>query len=287
MVHGFFWNLAPSLPGLRKERLLLVNIFLIGVFEASCDYGDLDAVLHVVVLHGAKNDVRVFVRRFLNHARSFVNFVQSEARAAGNIDQNSLCALNGIVFEERAGNGAVRSIHGAVRAGGYGGTHHGVALAMHDGFHVREVAIDDAGYRNDIRDALHRLTQDVISDTESIEEAGAPLDGVHQALVGDDDDGVDGADKFLKGLFGLHHAALAFEGERFRDDGNTQRAQFAGERSYDGRRAAARASAEAGGNKNHVRAFQRFDNFFRVFKGGFAADFGIGARAESFGELRA
>src|SRR5712664_3944642 len=216
MVHGFFWNLAPCLPGLWKERLLLVNVFLIGVFKACRYYGDLDAVLHVVVLHGAKNDIRVFVRRFLNHTRSFVNFVQREARAAGNIDQDALRALNGIVFKERAGNGAVRRVHRAVRSSRHRGAHHSIALAMHDGFHIREVAVNDAGHRNNIRDALHRLTQDVVSDTESIEEAGAALDGVHQTLVGDDDDGVDGADEFLKGLLGLHHAALAFEGERFR-----------------------------------------------------------------------
>src|SRR6266436_1209614 len=230
MVHGFFWNLAPRLPGLRKERLFLVNIFLIGVFEACRDYGDLDAVLHVVVLHGAKDDVRVFVRRFLDHAGSFVNFVQREARAAGNVDEDALSALNGIVFEERAGNGTVRSIHGAIRAGGYSGTHHGVALAVHDGFHVREVAVNDAGHRDDVRNALHGLTQDVIRDTERIEEAGAALDGIHQALVGDDDDGVDGADKFLKSLLGLHHAALAFEGEGFRYHGNAERAKLARER---------------------------------------------------------
>ena len=42
-----------------------------------------------------------------------------------------------------------------------------------------------------------------------------------------------------------------------------------------------------GGDEHHVRAVERFENFLGVFERGFAADFGIGARAESLGELRA
>ena len=123
-------DFAAGLPGLREERRLLVDVFLVGVLEAGGDDGDLDGVLHVVVLHGAENNVGVLVRGFLDDARGFVDFMQREAGAAGNIDEDALRALNGIVFEERAGDGAVGGIHGAVCAGGDGGAHHGVALAV-------------------------------------------------------------------------------------------------------------------------------------------------------------
>ncbi len=113
------------------------------------------------------------------------------------------------------------------------------------------------------------------------------LDAIHQALVGDDDDGVDAADQFGERLFGLLHAALAFERERLGDDGDGERAEFAGKIRDDRSRAAAGAAAETGGDEDHVRAIERFENFFRVFERGFAADFGIRARAEAFGELRA
>src|SRR5207245_8288706 len=52
-----------------------------------------------------------------------------------------------------------------------------------------------------------------------------------------------------------------------------------------GRSAAAGASAEAGSNENHVRAFERFDDFFGVFEGSLAADLGIGPSTETFSEL--
>src|SRR5439155_14068227 len=195
----------------------------------------------------------------------FVDFMQRKAGAAGNVDEDALRALDGIVFKKRAGDGAIGGVHGAVCAGGDSSAHHSVALAVHDGFHVGEVAVDDAGHGGDVRDALNGLAKNVVGNAEGVEEAGAAFDGVHQALVGDDNDGVNGADQFLEGLLGLHHAALAFKSEGLRYHSHAQSPQFAGERSDHRRSAAAGASAKAGGNENHVRAFERFDNFFRVF----------------------
>src|SRR4029077_13582241 len=103
-----------------------------------------------------------------------------------------------------------------------GGAHDRVTLSVHDGFHVGEVAVDDAGHGDDVRNALHGLAKDVVGDPEGVEETCAALDGFHQALVRNDDNRVHGADEFLKRLFGLHHAALAFECERFCDHGNAE-----------------------------------------------------------------
>ncbi len=168
-----------------------------------------------------------------------------------------------------------------------GRAHHGVALAGHDGFHVGEVAIDDAGNGDDVADALHGLAQDVVGDAERLEEAGALLDALHQPLVGDHDHGVDAADQFGQRLLGLLHAALAFERERLGDHGDGERAEFAREIGDHGRRAAAGAAAEAGGDEHHVRAVERFEDFLGVLERRLAADLGIRARAEPLGELRA
>ena len=54
-----------------------------------------------------------------------------------------------------------------------------------------------------------------------------------------------------------------------------------------GARAAAGAAAEARGQKNHVRAFEGFDDFVGIFERRLAANLGIRARAEPLGELPA
>src|SRR5207244_267609 len=65
LLHRLIWYFAAGLPSLRQERLLLVDVFLVGVLEAGGDNGDLHGVLHVVILHGAENNVGIFVRGFL------------------------------------------------------------------------------------------------------------------------------------------------------------------------------------------------------------------------------
>src|SRR5262249_45766689 len=107
----------------------------------------------------AENNVRIFRCSFLNDRRRFMDFVQRKARAAADVDKNSLRALNRIVFEQRAGNRAIRGVHGTVGTCCNRSSHHGVTLAAHYRFHVREVTIDDAGNGDDVRNALYCLAK--------------------------------------------------------------------------------------------------------------------------------
>ena len=89
-----------------------MRLFLVGVLEAGGDDRDFDGVFHLVILNRAKNNVSVFVRGFLYDGRGFVHFVQRKAGAAGNIDENALRALDGVVLQQRAGDGAIRGVDG-------------------------------------------------------------------------------------------------------------------------------------------------------------------------------
>src|SRR5262249_60069350 len=86
---------------------------------------------------------------------------------------------------------------------------------------------------------------------------------------------------------GLLHTALSFEGEWVGDQRYRERANLAGERSNDRRRACAGATAKTCGDENHVGALERFDDLVRVFERGFTPDLGIRTRAQAIGELHA
>src|SRR5258706_3802939 len=277
---------AARFPGARHELRPLRCIFLVGFLETRGDDSNFHCVLHRFVLHSAENNVGVFRGGLLNDRGRFVNFVQRKAWAAANVDENSLRAMNRIIFEQRAGDRAIRGVDGAIRSGRHGGAHHGVTLSAHDRFHVGKVAVDDARHGNDVRNALHRLAQNIVGNTKRVEEARAAFDGFHQAFVRNHDNGVHRADQILQRLFGLHHAALAFKRERFCHDGDGQRAEFARKRSHHGRRHGTGASAESGRNENHVQSFERFNNFVGIFERGFASDLGIRTRAETFRKFR-
>jgi hypothetical protein len=160
-------------------------------------------------------------------------------------------------------------------------------MPEHDGAHVGEVAVDEARCGDDIADALHALAQDVVGHAEGFEEAGLRWDEIHEPVIGNGDDRIHGGVQFGEALFGLAHAARPFERERLGDYGDGERAEFLGEGGDDGCGAGAGASPEAGGDKDHVGAFEDFDDAVGVLEGGLAADLGIRAGAEAVGDALA
>ncbi len=86
--------------------------------------------------------------------------------------------------------------------------------------------------------------------------------------------------------FGKAHAAGAFEVERLGDHADGEDAEFACGFRDDRSSAGAGAAAHAGGDEHHMRAGEVIADFVdHLFRGG-AADFGLGAGAETFGDLR-
>ena len=128
------------------------------------------------------------------------------------------------------------------------------------------------------------MAKNIVGDAEGLEEAGVLGDG-QEFFVGDHDGGIDRFHEFGDAALRLLHAAFAFKGKRLGHDGDGERAHFAGEGGNDRRRARAGAATESGGDENHVGTFEDFNDLVRVFERGFAADLGIGARAQSVGQL--
>ena len=95
--HGFF-HFAAGFPRFGEERRLLLDRFFVGFLEARGDNRDFHGVFHGVVHDGAEDDVGVFMRGFLDHRGSFVDFVEGQAGAARDVDKDALRALNGVVF---------------------------------------------------------------------------------------------------------------------------------------------------------------------------------------------
>ena len=81
--------------------------------------------------------------------------------------------------------------------------------------------------------------------------------------------------------------AAALEGERPGDDADGQGAERAGDVGDDRRAAGAGAAALAGGDEDHVGALEDLLDLLAVVLGGLRADVGVGAGAETTGQLAA
>ena len=220
----------------------------------------------------------------LDDRAGLLHFGEFQGSGSGDVDQDAAGSVDGSGFEQGRGDRPLSGFAGTARATGVRGAHDGVAHARHDGFHVGEVAVDDAGNGDDVGDALHALTENVVGDAEGFEEAGV-FGNAEQLFIGNDDRGVDRFHQLGDAPFGLLHAAFAFEGEGLGHDRDGERTHFTGERGDDGGGAGAGASAETGGDEDHVSPFEGLDNFVGIFEGGLASDFGVGASAEAIGQF--
>ena len=151
----------------------------------------------------------------------------------------------------------------------------------HDRAHVGEVEVDHRRQRDQVGDALDALAQDVVGDLEGLDHRGLLVEHLEQAVVGDDDQGVDLGGQLLDALVGLVAAAAALEAERLGDDADGERTDLAGEAGDHRGGAGAGAAAGAGGDEDHVGALEQALDLVLLLEGGAVADLGIGAGAEA------
>ena len=118
-------------------------------------------------------------------------------------------------------------------------------------------------------------------------ECGLLVGDPEQVLVRDDQEGVHFLQQFRDAGFGITHATLALELERFGDDTDGENAELARGPGDNGGCASAGAAAHAGGNEHHVCAGQliadRVDGLFRRR----APHIRLRAGAKAAGHLRA
>ena len=87
------------------------------------------------------------------------------------------------VVEQRARDGLLRGLHGAVLAAADAGAHQRRAAVLHDGAHVGEVHVDDAGRGDEAGDALRGVQQHLVGLLERVLERDPLPDDREQALV--------------------------------------------------------------------------------------------------------
>ena len=147
-------------------------------------------------------------------------------------------ALDGS-FEQRAGDRLFCGFDGPVFAGGPSDPHQGRAGAGHDGANVREIEVDEAGHRDQVRNPLHTLPQDVVGDPKGLEHRRPLVHYLQQAIVGDDDQGIDLFPQLRDTPLSLGQPFPSFKRERFGDHRHGQRRKLLGDLGDHGRAAGA------------------------------------------------
>ena len=220
----------------------------------------------------------------LHEGRCLLDLVEADVHRARDVDEHSVRTVDG-GLQQRGRNGHARGLLGLVLAGGAADAHVGKACILHNGGHVGKIEVDEARVADQVRDALHRLTQHVVRDLERVGKGDLLVGRVLEALVRDDDERVDLGLELFNARFRLRHAAAAFKTEGLRHDADGQDARLARDLGNNGRAARAGAAAHAGGDEDHIGVLERLGDLVAALLGALAADLRVGARALTVRQL--
>ena len=228
----------------------------------------------------SEDDVRLRVGRVRHDLGGLADLDERQIGAAGDAEQNPAGAIDGRLQQGRQGGGLGR-LDGAVATAGVPDAQKGRAGVANDRAHVGKVEVDQARQGDQVADALHTLTKQVVGDPERVDHAGAALEDAHQPIVRDDDDRIGGILEALQPLVGGDGALLALESERPGHDGNGQSTELTGNPRDDRGATATGAATLTRRDEDEVAAAQSPANqLFALLQGQLAAlEIATGAKA--------
>ena len=163
--------------------------------------------------------------------------------------------------------------------------HERLALFHHDGSHVVEVHVDQAGVVDQVGNAPDRIGEDVVRHPEGLEHGHVLACHAEQPVVGNDDQGIHVLGELFFAGFGLFHLALSLKGEGLGDHAHGERAHVPGDPRHDGGCAGAGSAAHARGDEHHIGAFQGASDFLLALLGRALAHLRVSSCPEAPGEL--
>ncbi len=145
-----------------------------------------------VVDHGAEDDVRLGVRGLVDQARR-PSLISNRPRSEPPWMESSTPWAPSMLASRSGDEIAISAAcTGAVVAPRVADAHEGAARpALHDGLDVREVEVDEIGGRDEVRDALDTGQQHLVGLVERLQRADVAVRHRQEAVVRDDDEGVD------------------------------------------------------------------------------------------------
>ena len=227
------------------------------------------------------DDGGVFGAELLDGVDDLVGLTQFQRAAGGDVDDHATGTMQVDAVEQRRGHGLFGSQTCTVQTRSLADTHHGLARLTHDGLHVSEVDVHQAGHVDDLGNAGHCVVQHVVGALEGIFQGGVLVHHLEELLVEHHDQRIHLADQVLNALVGHALLAAAFVVEGLGDHAHRQDAEFLGDLGDHRRSAGTGALAHAGGDEHHVGAFQGSADVATLGLGRSPARLGIGTGAQT------
>ena len=172
----------------------------------------------VAILHdGSEDNQRGRVDEIIDDLSGFVDFVQSQIAAAGDVSNNAGGAVDAQI-EQRGRNRGFGSFARAVLAARTTDTHERRASVRHHGAHIREIDVDQARQSNNIGDAADALAKNIVGEQKRILHRQRRVHGGEQAIVRNNDERIHVLSQTFDGFHRLVVSLTSFKLERHRHD---------------------------------------------------------------------
>ena len=157
----------------------------------------------------------------------------------------------------------------------------------HDGGNVGKVEVDNdvLAVANEFGDGTDSLLQNIVGNAECVGEGDFLVGDEFQAVVRDDNHGIDLIGEVGNAGLGLFHTVCTFKAEGLRHDGDSQDARVVRDLRNNRRSACSGTAAHTGGDEDHVGALEHLRNERFGFLGGLLADIRLRACAHATGQL--
>src|SRR6266705_1320368 len=247
--------------------------------HAGQDEHDPQLVLQARVDRGAPDDPRVRRNATLDDLGDLLGLGDAHVVPARDVHQGSGRGADVDVDQGRIDRLFDRLLR-AVVAIGLAQADHRDPAALHDRLDVVEVQVDEAGFRDDLRDPFDRAHQHIVRNLEGRIQRKT-RDEFKEFVIRDHDDGVGEVPELLEAVLGVLGPDRSLGPERERADRDRQGARLLRQLREDRGAARAGAASEAAGDEHHVRTLDDGPQFVRGLAGRLLADLGERAGSEA------
>ena len=222
----------------------------------------------------------------MDHLGGLVELEQAQVAGTRDVEEDAAGALDG-GLQQRAGDGVAGGVQGPTLAGGLAHAHQSGAGVCEHHLHIGEVSVDEARRGDQVRDSLNALEQDLIGHLERVLQGRLVGGDGEEAVVGDDDLGVDLLLEAHDAVLGLYGSATTLKPEGTGHHGDGQGAEGLGQLGDDRGRTGPGATALSGGHEDHVGALEHLLDLVAMVLRRLATDVRVAAGAEAPGQVTA
>src|SRR5881296_1503293 len=247
--------------------------------HAGQDEHDPQLVLQARVDRGAPDDPRVRRDAALDDLGDLLGLGDAHVVPARDVHQGSGRGADVDVDQGRIDRLFDRLLR-AVVAIGLAQADHRDPAALHDRLDVVEVQVDEAGFRDDLRDPFDRAHQHIVRNLEGRIQRKT-RDEFKEFVIRDHDDGVGEVPELLEAVLGVLGPDRSLGPERKRADRDRQGARLLRQLREDRGATRAGAASETARDEDHVRPLDDGSEFVRRLAGRLLADLGERAGPEA------